>query len=102
MRMNPVKKVVLSVLCLTFSAAVYARQVLFISSYSESFETVDLQKAGIHSVFDKEGVSLDIEYMDMKQYNSPENENLFYQHLKYKLLRHDAYDAVLLGDDAAL
>ncbi len=100
--MNPVKKVVLSILCLAFSAAVYARQVLFISSYSEAFETVDLQKAGIHSVFDKAGVSLDIEYMNMKQYNTAENEKMFYQHLKYKLLRHDAYDAVLLGDDAAL
>ncbi|MCK9171574.1 MAG: EAL domain-containing protein, partial [Treponema sp.] len=43
-----------------------------------------------------------IEYMDMAHYNTPENENLFYQRLQYKMNKHGRYDAVLLGDDAAL
>ena len=79
-----------------------ARQVLFISSYSESYELVDIQKTGLHDIFDKAGVSLDIEYMDMKQYNTPENVRLFYEHLAYKLSSHSKYDAVITGDDAAL
>ena len=78
------------------------RHVLFISSYSESFETVDLQKKGIHEVFDANNVQLDIEYMDMKRHNTAENEANFYTMLRYKLRHRYPYDAVLLGDDAAL
>ena len=75
------------------------RHVLFISSYSESFETVDLQKKGIHEVFDANNVQLDIEYMDMKRHNTAENEANFYTMLRYKLRHRYPYDAVLLGDD---
>jgi len=92
-------------LCIFFlivTACLSAQQVLFISSYSESFETVDLQKEGIYDVFDKNGIQLDIEYMDMKRFNTRENEQLFYTHLKYKLQHHSPYNAILLGDDAAL
>lgn len=80
----------------------WAKQVLFISSYSERFETVDLQKRGIHEVLDKAEIPFDVVYMDMKQYNTEENEQLFYETLSYKLSHHTPYDAVLLGDDAAL
>ena len=78
------------------------KKVLFISSYSESFETVDLQKKGIRQVFDPQNIQLDIEYMDMKRFNNAANEELFYKTLAYKLAHHAKYDAVLLGDDAAL
>lgn len=78
------------------------KQVLFISSYSESFETVDLQKAGINRAFKDSNVQLDIAYMDMKNYNNAENVNLFYQMLRYKLANKEKYDAILIGDDAAL
>ena len=40
--------------------------------------------------------------MDMKQYNTVENETKFYESLKYKLAHHSKYDVILLGDDAAL
>ncbi len=83
--------------------------VLFISSYSENFETVDLQKEGIQDCFREENrnnnadIDLDIYYMDMKKFDTTENENNFYESLKYKLEHTgDQYDAVLLGDDAAL
>lgn len=79
-----------------------AHCVLFISSYSESFETVDRQKKGLHEVFDPAGVNLDIEYMDMKNYNTDENVRLFQNLLTYKLSRRGKYDAVIAGDDAAL
>jgi diguanylate cyclase (GGDEF)-like protein len=84
------------------SGAVYAKQVLFISSYSESFDIVNPQKKGIHDIFDPAGITLDIEYMDMKQYNTEENGALFYNHLRYKIAHHSRYDAVITGDDAAL
>lgn len=92
----------LSLLFLTVRQVVFAQQVLFISSYSEKFETVDPQKKGIHEIFDANNIQLDIAYMDMKQYNTVENEENFYTSLKYKLQRHTPYNAILLGDDAAL
>ena len=78
------------------------KHVLFISSYSESFDTVDLQKQGIRQAFGGSNIVLDILYMDMKKYNTAENEQLFYQSLKYKLAHTQKYDVILLGDDAAL
>ncbi|WMC93901.1 ABC transporter substrate binding protein [Kineothrix sp. MB12-C1] len=79
-----------------------AKRVLFISSYSESFDTVDLQKEGIRQAFKGNNIQLDIEYMDMKRFDRKENEDLFYQSLQYKIKNSKAYDAILLGDDAAL
>lgn len=78
------------------------KRVLFISSYSEDFDTIDLQKAGISRAFEANDIRLDIAYMDMKNYDHPENEELFYQMLRYKLANTRKYDAVLIGDDAAL
>jgi diguanylate cyclase (GGDEF)-like protein len=85
------------------SSAYYPqKQILFISSYGECRKSVGFQKRGIYEVFDKKNIHLDIEYMDMDHYDTAENENLFYQMLSYKLHHHDKYDAILLGDDAAL
>ena len=78
------------------------KRVLFISSYSDTQETVLAQLAGINSVFDKKNIYFDVEYMDMKNYNTAENVALFYDRLRYKLSHHERYDAILLGDDAAL
>jgi|GEM_PF-2478526 len=78
-----------------------AKHVLFISSYSESFVTVDLQKAGLRDVFGS-AVAMDCEYMDTKQYSDEENTALFHSLLAYKLKKHARYDAIVLGDDAAL
>lgn len=79
-----------------------AKHVLFISSYSESFETVALQKEGIRQAFQNSSIQLDIEYMDTKRFDTEENKNLFYQNLRYKLRNAKKYDVILLGDDAAL
>lgn len=78
------------------------KKVLFISAYTESFETVPLQIEGIRAILDKNAVALDIEYMDSRRFNTPENTALFYNHLKYKLNQLDAYDAIIVGDDNAL
>ncbi|HKM04348.1 MAG TPA: EAL domain-containing protein [Lachnospiraceae bacterium] len=86
--------------------SVYAKEdhkkVLFISSYSESFITVPDQIIGLKSVFDPEKVTLEIEYMDTKKISTKESLANFYISLKYKLNNTSAYDAIIVGDDAAL
>lgn len=78
------------------------RSVLFISSYHEKFETVPEQVKGIQSVLKPLGISLDIEYMDMRRFNTDENRENFYKSLTYKLNRLPYYDGILVGDDDAL
>lgn len=78
------------------------KSVLFISSYSESFVSVPDQIAGIQSVFDEQQIALEIEYMDTKRLDTPENKQVFYQSLKFKLAQLPPYDAVIVGDDNAL
>ena len=103
MRNSSTRFILIAIVAFLFAeASLSAKQILFISSYSEHFETVDLQKKGIHDVLDAADVSLDIMYMDMKQYNTEQNERLFHDVLAYKIAHHAPYDAVLLGDDAAL
>lgn len=76
--------------------------VLFISSYSLSFQTIPLQIQGVNSVLTEEKANLDIEFMDTKRFSSEEDIRLFYQRLHSKLSQLPPYDAVILGDDAAL
>ncbi len=78
------------------------KDVLFISSYSESFLTVPEQIKGIQSVFNGTDVKLEIEYMDTKRIDTIENRKLFHNLLKYKLESLPPYDAVIVGDDNAL
>lgn len=76
--------------------------VLFISSYNLSFQTVPLQLEGIQSVLTEEKVNLDVEFMDTKRFSQDADIELFYTGLKHKLAQLPVYDAVILGDDAAL
>ncbi len=83
-------------------AAEIPKRVLYISSYSQSFESVPEQLAGIESVFNGEAVSVDYEYMDTKRLDTKENRDLFYALLAYKMAHVAAYDAIIVGDDNAL
>lgn len=76
--------------------------VLFISSYNLSFPTIPLQIKGIQSVLTEEKADLDFEFMDTKRFSSETDLQLFYQILHNKLSKLPSYDAVILGDDAAL
>lgn len=76
-------------------------RVLFISSYSYSWDTVRLQLEGIESGLGT-GVTLDFEYMDTKRVDDETSEKLFYESLKYRLSKVDPYDVIIVGDDAAL
>lgn len=97
----------LFVLTILLSAAFFVRaeddkSVLFISSYSQSFVSVPDQIAGIQAVFDEKKINLEIEYMDTKRLDTPENKAVFYESLKFKLANLPPYDAVIVGDDNAL
>lgn len=79
-----------------------SKNVLFISSYSPSFETFFNQVNGLKSVFDAENITLDIEFMDTKRFFTQENYEIFHQSISYKLENSDPYDLIIVGDDNAL
>ncbi len=85
----------------TVEAAAGEKRVLFISSYSYAWEQVRLQMEGIRAGLG-EDVVLDYEFMDTKRVNTEESLQLFYEGLAYRLSVVEPYDAVILGDDAAL
>lgn len=78
------------------------KRVLYISSYTESFDSVPLQIQGIKEAFASDDVQLDIEYMDTKRLPEKESIQFFYEWMTYKLAHVEPYDAVLVGDDSAL
>ncbi|QJT07447.1 ABC transporter substrate binding protein [Oceanidesulfovibrio marinus] len=83
-------------------AAAPARNVLLISSYHPGFPTFFRQVEGLNSVLKPAGVKLDVEFMDSKRFNIPENLTLFYELLKFKLGKLPPYDVIVTSDDNAL
>lgn len=83
-------------------ASPISAHVLYISSYNENFESVPLQLEGIKSILEPQDITVDAEYMDTKRFETVENELLFYNMLQYKLTHLLSYDAIIVGDDAAL
>lgn len=77
-------------------------RVLFISSYSEAFNSVPEQISGLKEVFDGNKITMDIEYMDAKRFDQPEDIELFYSLLAYKMNKLKPYDIIVVGDDNAL
>ncbi|MGE4423829.1 MAG: ATP-binding protein [Pseudodesulfovibrio sp.] len=96
----------LFVLCLAgpiWAAPAWAGpQALLISSYHPGFPTFFRQIEGIESVLDPAGVDLDVEYMDSKRFDSPEDVRAFRDMLAEKLARLPRYDIILTADDNAL
>lgn len=76
-------------------------RILFISSYSYAWDTVQIQIEGIKAGV-RQGTTVDYEFMDTKRFSDEESLQMFYEGLKYRLERLEPYDAVILGDDAAL
>lgn len=81
--------------------AVHPGRVLFLSSYSYAWDTVQLQIEGL-----KEGIGsnaeLDYEFMDTKRVDDAESRRLFTEGLAYRMSKVDPYDVIIAGDDAAL
>lgn len=76
-------------------------RVLFISSYSYSWDTVQMQIEGIKDTLGDE-YELDYEYMDTKRVDDATSRQLFYDGLEYRMSKVEPYDVVIVGDDAAL
>lgn len=76
-------------------------RVLFISSYSYGWDTVQVQIEGII-----EGMSpnivVDYEFMDTKRVDEEIAAQMLYERLQYTLPQVDPYDVIIVGDDAAL
>lgn len=86
---------------LAVHASESSSRVLFISSYSYAWDSVQLQIEGIQDGIGQD-VVLDYEFMDTKRVSDEEALQLFHDGLKYRLEHVPPYDAVILGDDAAL
>ena len=76
-------------------------RILFISSYSLARDTVQLEIEGIQSTLPDDFI-LDYEFMDTYRVHDDTATQLFYEGLKYRLSKVELYDAVIVGDDAAL
>lgn len=76
-------------------------RILFISSYSYAWDAVQLQIEGIKNGI-PDGTVVDYEFMDTKRVDSEVALALFYEGLAYRMSQVDPYDAIILGDDAAL
>lgn len=77
------------------------KHVLYISSYNPNFVSFNDQVSGIKKETG-DNVVLQIEYMDAKTFSSKENEENFYNSIKYKLKNYKKFDVVVCGDDRAL
>lgn len=76
-------------------------RILFISSYSYAWDAVQLQIEGIQEGV-PDGTVVDFEFMDTKRVDDEIAMALFYEGLAYRMSRVEPYDAIILGDDAAL
>lgn len=78
-------------------------EVLYISSYDPRYLITKNQLEGIEYSMQKKGIMYEVMYMDMLNYNTAENYELFYQTVKHKIsMRPANYKAVIVSDDAAL
>ena len=82
-------------------AANNSKRVLFISSYSYGWDTVQTQIKGIKAGVD-ENTTIDYEFMDTKRFREDEWLDMFHDMLQYHLENTEPYDLVIVGDDAAL
>lgn len=85
----------------TTEASRLDKRVLFISSYSYSWETVRKQIDGMDRVFDDE-ITVSYEFMDCKRLDDQVTREFFYKQLKYRLEQEKAYDVIIVGDNTAL
>ena len=76
-------------------------RILFISSYSYGWDTVQIQIEGIKAGAGQ-NVVVDYEFMDTKRVNDDTSARMFYEGLAYRMSQVEPYDVVILGDDAAL
>lgn len=78
-------------------------EVLCISSYDPRYLITQKQFEGLNTEFERAGIMYEIMYMDMLNYDTPENYELFCQSVRHKVsMRKKGYQIVVVSDDAAL
>lgn len=77
-------------------------RVLFISSYSYSWDSIPFQVEGLKGSFPIDDYTLNYEFMDTKNTDYSNDFEEFYHYLKFKLQTRLPYDGIIIGDDAAL
>lgn len=76
-------------------------RILFISSYSYGRDVVQLEIEGMQSAI-PDNFIVDYEFMDTYRVHDDTSSQLFYEGIKYRLSMVEPYDAIIVGDDAAL
>ena len=76
-------------------------RVLFISSYSYGWDTVQVQIEGLKEGMDPD-IAVDYEFMDTKRLDVEVAAQMLYDRLLYTLSVVPPYDVIVVGDDAAL
>ncbi len=76
-------------------------RVLFISSYSYGWDTVQLQIEGLLEGM-APGIAVDYDFMDTKRLDEETAAQMLYDRLSYTLSVVPPYDVIVVGDDAAL
>ena len=79
----------------------YEYRILFLSSYSYAWDMVPLQIEGIRNGI-SDDIVLDYEFMDTKRFPDEASIEVFYEGLAYRMSKTESYDAIIVGDDAAL
>ena len=79
----------------------HKKDILFISSYSQSFISFNNQIKGITEVLDNK-FNLQLQYMNSDLLDSKVNESDFYNMLKYSIASYKNLEGILIGDDQAL
>ena len=79
-----------------------SHRVLFISSFNPLYFTYDAQITGLEKSLYPRGIEYDVVYMDVKKHGSDEEILAFHDFLKARLKENFPYEAIILGDDAAL
>ncbi|MGL6107365.1 ABC transporter substrate binding protein [Romboutsia sp.] len=77
------------------------KEVLFLGSYSNSFENYNKQIHGFKRALDTD-INMQIEYLDYGNFAEVENEINFYNLLKHKISKYEKYEAIILAEDHAI
>lgn len=91
----------LSTVKMKAKASYLDKRVLFISSYSYAWTTVQKQIDGMVSAFG-EDVTIDYEFMDVRRVSDKLSLEIFYEGIKHRLENENPYDVIIVGDDPAL
>ena len=77
-------------------------RVLFLSSYDPLYYTYEAQRQGLEKVFYPQGFEYDVIFMNSRKWRNEQDRISYRDFLKSRLTSHHDYEAIIVGDDAAL